>query len=78
MRAMTRPRAIGSALQRTPFQTLRRKHCIVAAANRSSKVELEALAREILDKENALKLAFTPGQVMPSVRYFPPTFKSVS
>lgn len=52
----------------------RRDACIAHVSSstigvgRNDKVELETLAREILNKENEIKNAFQPGRPMPKVR----------
>lgn len=40
---------------------------VTAGSGKSDKMELETLAREILNKENEIKNAFQPGRPMPKV-----------
>lgn len=51
------------------FQRPPQRRCtgIRASSGNYEKAELEAIARDILEKENALKNAFQPGQAMPTV-----------
>eukprot|EP00892_Ulva_mutabilis_P006144 jgi/Ulvmu1/3901/UM018_0123.1 len=52
--------------ERMPYPRIRRCPPIRASNSKSTKVELEAIARDILEKENELKNAFQPGRPMPT------------
>ena len=56
-----------STAKRIPYPQPRRCPPVSATSSGPIKVELEAMARDILEKENELKNAFQPGRPMPTV-----------
>ena len=70
--------AFGSTAERKRAPVQRRREACIAhvsdvtagsgmSSGKSDKLELETLAREILNKENEIKNAFQPGRPMPKV-----------